>query len=117
MKIFISMGFKGRTDEEVMKRREEIIKIIKERYHFVDDFQPGDIMDTFVKEVPESLTGYNESIWCLGDSIRMMAFADLVVFDYDWEAYQGCCVEKEVVIRYHKKYAIITKDDNIMFFV
>lgn len=111
-KIFISMGFKGRSDEEVLRRREEIIEIIKNEYS--NDIE---VIDNFVKSPPEGLEGDKLSVWCLGDSVRMMAESDLVVFDIDYADFRGCTVEKMVVMEYHLHYALIMKNNKMMFFV
>lgn len=91
MKIFISMGFRGRTDEFIFERRDSIKEVLDHM------FSAYEIMDNFVKDIPEV---NNESVWCLGDSIRIMSNADIVVFDEDFDEFRGCRIEEKIAKEY-----------------
>ena len=92
MKIFISQPMNGRTDEEVMKRRDEIKK------YCIKVFQkPCEFIDSFTKPVDLVNKG---RIAMLGHSITMMHDAELVVFDKGWDKAHGCCVERLVCSEY-----------------
>lgn len=91
LKVFISMGFRGRTDEFIFKRRNSIKEILDHM------FSTYELMDNFVKDIPEV---NNESVWCLGDSIRIMSNADIVVFDEDYKNFGGCLIEEEIAKKY-----------------
>jgi len=91
MKIFISMGFKGRTDEFIFNRRDSIKEVLDHM------FSTYELMDNFVKDIPEV---NNESVWCLGDSIRIMSNADIVVFDEDFDEFRGCRIEEKIAKEY-----------------
>lgn len=111
MKIFISMGFNGRTDLEVLRRRDEIINIIKSKWSEIKD---EDIMDNFVKDIPSYLEDDHRRVWCLGDSIRIMAEADLIIFDHDYNKFTGCRMEHAITREYlGLNIGYITPDDTI----
>lgn len=111
MKIFISMPMHGRSDECIKDCRDEIITEIKEMFGIKDTI---DVIDNFHKTIPDGLQ--NERVWCLGDSIRLMQDADLVVFAWNWRASRGCPVEMEVCNQYDIPYIVLSspaeKDTN-----
>lgn len=85
-KIFISQPMKGRTDEEIMQERADIMaKWTNKSVEFIDSFfcEPG-------KNFTDSL----------GKSISLMSDADLVVFAPRWENARGCRIEHQVARDY-----------------
>lgn len=85
-KIFISQPMKGRTDEEIMQERNEIMaKWTNKSVEFIDSFfcEPG-----------------KNSTDSLGKSISLMGEADLVVFAPGWEDARGCRIEHAVAKEY-----------------
>lgn len=92
MKVFISQPMSGKTDEEIINRREEIkkycIKIFK---------KPMDFIDSFTK--PNELVEHGR-VAMLGHSVSLMYDADLVVFDEKWDKSPGCRVERFVCEEY-----------------
>ena len=85
-KIFISQPMKGRTDEEIVQERYEIMaKWTNKSVEFVDFFfrEPGkNYTDSLIK------------------SISLMSEADLVVFAPGWEDARGCRIEHAVAKEY-----------------
>lgn len=78
MKIFISQPMRGYTREAILEERARIQEI----------FSGNEFIDSFIEDVPEMMG--NTSVWCLGESIKMMADADMVVVPYDAYRYDGC---------------------------
>ena len=91
MKIFISQPMNGRTDEDILAKRESLIALAKEKYGEVE------VIDSFTKDPDLEAKG---QIAMLGHSIGMMADADLVVFAKDWTRARGCRVEQQVAKQY-----------------
>lgn len=91
MKIFISQPINGRTDEDILAKRESLIALAKEKYGEVE------VIDSFTKDPSVEAKG---QIAMLGHSISMMADADLVVFAKDWTRARGCRVEQQVAKQY-----------------
>lgn len=79
MNIFIAQKMTGLTDEEVDKRRDEIMEACKTKFgddvNFLDQFHlPND--------VPEDVTSDTGiGLYLLGRSLQVMAKADVVVID------------------------------------
>ena len=91
MKIFISQPMHGKTDEDILAKRESLIALAKEKYGEVE------VIDSFIKDPELEAKG---QIAMLGHSISMMADADLVVFAKDWTRARGCRVEQQVAKQY-----------------
>ena len=73
MNIFISMPMNGKTKEEIIKRRNEITILLKERF--------GNNITIIDSIIEDTSLG---PVWCLGQSISLMYNAELVVFDKGW---------------------------------
>lgn len=85
-KIFISQPMKGRTDEEIMQERKDIMaKWTNKPVEFIDSFfcEPG-----------------KNSTDSLGKSISLMGEADLAVFAQGWQNARGCRIEHQVARDY-----------------
>lgn len=91
-KLFVSQPMRRKTDEEILKVREEIRikaeKIIGEPVEllpsFFEDFNP-------VGNIPVAY---------LGKSISLLAIADIVYFGEGWKEARGCKIEHEVAKEY-----------------
>lgn len=92
MKIMISQPMKGKTNEEIRKEREYLVKEIESN---------GDIvLDTIFDEAPKNV---DEAIFYLSESIKYLAKADAVFFMKGWEKARGCKIEHEVAVEYDKQ--------------
>ena len=94
MKIFLSMPMHGKTEEEVLAERDGFIDAIitcKPEWseaEFIDNVRkPKEIQDDRVK--------------MLGDSIMLMADADVVIMCPGWTKSNGCRIEKDVCSDYN----------------
>ena len=91
-KVFISQPMRGRTDEEILAEREEVIEKVRQIY----DGEEIEIIDSFFKEAPEDAT----PLWYLGDSIVLLSKADVVYFCKGWETARGCVIEYMCAMQY-----------------
>ena len=96
MKVFISQRMGGKLTEEIEAERARATAEIKAELG--EDIE---IIDTFFKDMDGT------PIELLGESIKLMSDADLVVFIYDWYEGRGCLVEHEVAELYGKKMSVI----------
>lgn len=95
MKVFISQPFHGRSESEIMDERWRIVEKMLERGYGV--YGDIEVIDNYNKEnVPENAG----RLWYLGDSIKLMDEADIVVFTSGWEEAKGCIIEREVALEY-----------------
>lgn len=89
MKIFISQPMNGKTDEEILKVRKDIIKKL--------NINEKDVIDSWVADGK-----IGDPIQLLGMSIEKMAEADIVVFAEEWFKARGCKIEYQTAIEYKK---------------
>lgn len=91
-KIFISQPMRDKTQEQIVNARNEAVAIIREKYN--DDVTILESYKPEFKDLPP--------IACLGESLKIMAEADVVVFIGDWTSARGCEIEHEVADKYGK---------------
>ena len=97
MKVFISQKMGGKLSKEIEEARDRATKEIKAMYG--EDIE---IIDTFFKD------SNGTPLELLGESIKLMSDADLVVFIYDWQEGRGCLVEHRVAELYGKKIMVLS---------
>ena len=97
MKIMISQSMRGKTEEQIRKEREEIIKQLETEGHKV--------VDTIFKEEPPKQA--HPGIWYLAKSIEAISKVDGVVFMNGWENARGCRIEHQVATAYGKFIKIL----------
>ena len=99
MKVFISQPMKDRTFDEIEIERNVMIHVIGCVYPDeeieVVDFLFSD------EDVPEGETV--GALWFLGESIKAMDKADLVVMAVNWQHARGCQIEHEIAVDYDKR--------------
>ena len=97
MKVFISQRMGGKLTEEIEAERARATAEIKAELG-----ENVEIIDTFFKD------SNGTPIELLGESIKLMSDADLVVFIYDWYEGRGCLVEYKVAELYGKKIRVLS---------
>lgn len=91
MRIFLSLGMRGRDEKDVLHDIEEATFYIK-RMH-----PDCEVVNTYRQEwVPEIVA----PTYYLGRSIQILGSCDQVWFLNDWKNYRGCLVEHEVCKAY-----------------
>ena len=91
MKVFISQPMKDKTDDEILKEREQLIENAKKRYG--DDIE---VIDSFFKDALHDA----KPLWFLGKSIELLSTADVAYFAKDWETARGCRIEHDCAVEY-----------------
>ena len=86
MKVFISQGMNNKTDEEIKAEREEALKKVNDT--FIEDMEE---INSFFEGEPEVKT---IPLFFLGESIRLLSDADIIVFCKGYENYRGCKIEE-----------------------
>ena len=90
MKVMISQPMRGKTEEQIRKEREELVKLLEQEGH--------EVVDTiFAKETPKDC---DTALYYLSESIKAIGKVDGLVFMPGWEDARGCRVEYEVAVRY-----------------
>lgn len=90
-KLFISQPMKGKTDEEILKTRNDAIEKAKEVYG-----RDIEVIDSFFRNAPVEA----KPLWFLGKSIELLSTADIAFFTDGWEKARGCIIEHECAVRY-----------------
>jgi Asp-tRNA(Asn)/Glu-tRNA(Gln) amidotransferase A subunit family amidase len=98
MKLMISQPMRGKTNEEIRKEREKIVKQLEQEGH--------EIVDTIIDDFIEG-AGNNYAIRCLAKSIEFIADVDGVVFMAGWSNSRGCRIEYQVAVDYEKFILIL----------
>lgn len=99
MKIFISQPMKDRTFDEIEIERNVMIHVIGCVY----PDEEIEVIDSLFsdEDVPEGETV--GALWFLGESIKAMDKADLVVMAVNWQHARGCQIEHEIAVDYDKR--------------
>lgn len=94
-KVFISQPM-GRIRESQILRTKEKAK------EYVESIlgEEVEIIDSFFDCVPLTKYRSRDPIWCLGESIKLMADADYIYFTPGWTEARGCIVERLVAEEY-----------------
>ena len=92
-KIMISQPMRDKTNEQIRKEREDIVKRLEK-----DNFE---VIDTILsKNAPR---GCNEAIYYLSKSIEFISKVDIVYFMKGWENARGCKIENKICQDYGKQ--------------
>lgn len=97
-KVMISQSMKDKTEEEISKERNKIIK------KYLPETQ-YEVINTIFTEFASK----NSPVKCLAKSIDALADVDLVIFAPGWEYARGCRIEYRIA----KDYGIALWDLNL----
>jgi len=90
-KLFISQPMGGKTNEEVIKERDKIANIVKEKIG-----EDVEVIDSFYENAPEEA----KPLWLLAKALEFLSEADYVYFTEGWQNYRGCRIEHECAVEY-----------------
>lgn len=90
-KLFISQPMNGKTDEEILSAREKAIKSAEKHAG-----EPVEVIDSFIQGAPADA----KPLWYLGESLKLLADADIAYFVKGWEQARGCKIENECACEY-----------------
>lgn len=91
MKVFISQPMRGKSDEEILLERNQMIKKVEE-----SATEKPEIIDSFFQNAPVEA----KPLWFLGKSIELLSTADVAVFAKGWKDARGCRIEHECCEQY-----------------
>lgn len=94
-KLFVSVPMRGRTEDEIKASIQKMKKIAE-----IYDGEELELIDTYI-ENPQDVE--NQPLWCLGESIKRMADADIFMgINETWD-WNGCWIETLAAIEYKIK--------------
>lgn len=91
MKVFISQPMRGKSNEEILLERKQMIEKVNE----VATEKP-EVIDSFFENAPAEAS----PLWFLGKSLELLSTADVAVFAKGWEEARGCRIEHECCVQY-----------------
>lgn len=94
MKVMISQPMRGKTNEQIIEERTEIVKMLEDEGHKVINT----LFDLSEGKTP---------VHYLAKSIEAIADVDAVVFMPGWQQARGCRIEYQVATEYGKFIKLI----------
>lgn len=95
MKIFLSLGMRGRDEKDVLEDIARATNYAKSFY--AKSYTECEVINTYSQEYAPEDAG---PTYYLGRSIQILGSCDQVWFINDWKKYRGCRVEYEVCKTY-----------------
>lgn len=89
MKIMISQPMAGKTNEQILDERKELVRELQNEGHTIIDT----VLDISENKSP---------IYYLAKSIELLDQADAVIFMKGWQNARGCRVEHFIALEYGK---------------
>lgn len=93
IRLFISQPMKGKSDEEILKVREQAIAAAQDR---LGRDQEIAVIDSFIQDAPAEAW----PLWFLGKSLELLSTADVAYFVNGWQAARGCRIEHICAVEY-----------------
>ena len=90
-KLFISQPMRGKTDEQIVAERKAAITAA--RLALGEDV---DVIDSFFRGAPADA----KPLWFLGESLKLLADADIACFAPGWKDARGCVIEHAGALHY-----------------
>ena len=102
MKVFISQPMRDRTFDEIEIERNVMIHVIgcvypDEEIEVIDSLFSDEDVERLCGDAPVG------ALWFLGEAIKAMDKADLVVMAVNWKHARGCQIEHEIAVDYDKR--------------
>ena len=91
MKIMLSQPMAGKTNQQIKKEREEIVKKLEQQGH--------EVVNTVFENFEE---GKNTPLHYLAKSIEFLANVDCLVCMQGWKEARGCRIEEKCAKEYGK---------------
>ena len=91
-KVFISQGMNGKTEKAIKSERAYLKNVAESALS-----DKVKVIDSYIEEnAPKNA----KPLWYLGESLKLMAYADVAIFAKDWQEYRGCKIEHEAALAY-----------------
>ena len=90
-KLFISQPMNGKSDEQILKDREEAVREAK-----IVCGEEVELIDSFFQSAPADA----RPLWFLGKSLELLSTADVAYFAPGWKDARGCKIEHLCAVEY-----------------
>ena len=110
-KLFVSLPMRGLNEREIRNRMNYLKSLVE--FELQEEVI---LIDSFIENEPDSEEINNVGLYYLGESIKELAYADIVIFANGWTKARGCRVEHAAAVEYGIKilYAKGGQDENII---
>lgn len=100
-KVFVSQPMNGISDQDIEKVRRETIELVKPNLKDTLGTDVFRIIDsTLALDIPSTVKYNQIGIYYLGESLKLLATADIAVFGKGWDEARGCKIEHAVCEAY-----------------
>lgn len=93
-KLFISQPMNGKSDEEILRERDEAIAKAKD----ICD-EDVEVIDSFFRDNEPDYVKHSGVYW-LGRSLELLSTSDIVYFATGWDRARGCLIEHTCAVEY-----------------
>lgn len=103
MKVFISLSMNGRADQVIKDDQQKYLKDLEidmREKEMLTENEHLDLVDTVTHQ---NIPANASRLWYLGEAIKKLSDADIVLFAGDWYKARGCWVEFAACVAYDKK--------------
>ena len=90
-KLFISQPMNGKSDDQILKEREEAVREAK-----IVCGEEVELIDSFFQSAPADA----RPLWFLGKSLELLSTADVAYFAPGWKDARGCKIEHLCAVEY-----------------
>ena len=97
-KLFVSLPMRGLSEREIRKRMNYLKSLVE-----LELKEEVILIDTFIKDEPDSEEINDIGLYFLGKSIEEMAYANIIIFADGWKEARGCKVEYKAAVEYGVK--------------
>lgn len=99
-KLFVSVPMKGRTEAEIKETMEKMKKIAE-----IYEGEELEMIDSYIEHNPPQNS--NQAVWYLGESLKKLSKADVIIGIDDVWSWSGCQIEMHTAGLYGiKKYSV-----------
>lgn len=91
MKLFISQPMRNKSDEEILKERNQIISEVE-----CMNFEKIEVLESFLQSAPHEA----KPLCFLGKSLEVLSNADIAYFAEGWKEARSCKIEHQCCLDY-----------------
>lgn len=103
MKVFISLSMNGRADQVIKDDQQKYLKDLEIDMKEKELIQENETLELINTINHPNAPANTARLWYLGESIKKLNDADIVLFAGDWYKAKGCWVEFAACVAYDKR--------------
>lgn len=101
MKVMISQPMQGKTEQEILEKRDAVTARLKLMgCEVVNTLFSNPQIDVYIVNATDKNDIKNMPLNCLARSLRFMSYCDAVYFCKGWQDARGCRIEHDAAVAY-----------------